>query len=1124
MSRCLTCGTDNAEGDSSCSECAQPLTDRDLLPAEERKVVTVLFCDLVGFTAVSELADPEDVRARLRPYHAKVRREIERYGGSVEKFIGDAVMAVWGAPLAHEDDSERAVRAALRILDAIEELNLGDPWLALAVRIGIATGEALVVLSARPDQGETFVTGDVVNTAARLQGSAPVGTIVVGEPTFRATERIFDYEPLPAAILKGKAEPTPRWRVRSARSRFGSDLARGPSTPLVGRERERAILRSTFDRAVRDSTVQLVTVAGEPGIGKSRLVEELFQDLDDRPSLTTWRQGRCLPYGDRISFWALGEIIKAEVGVLESDSREAAAAKLDAAVPAGDPDREWLKARLGTLVGLSSEPAAQEENFAAWRRFLEGVARSHPTVLVFEDLHWADDSLLAFLEYLTESATSVPVLLLCTARPDLYERHPGWAGGQRNATIDLAHLSEADIASLIAAVLGEAVIPAATEQLVTERSGGNPLYAKEFVRLLRDRDLLDAPLADLPFPESLQSLISARLDTLPGGRKGILQDGAVVGKVFWAGAVAAIGDRDPAAVIETLHDIARQEFVQLARSSSLVGEVEYGFGHILVRDVCYAQIPRGARAAKHIAAAAWLEASIAGRAEDLADVLAYHFSQALELSRIASRGDSHAELQSKAVHYLVMAGDRELALDVARAETSYAKALALAPPGDTDRPRVQERWANAAQQAGRLVEAADALAEAIAEYRLRGERLPAGRALTARSIVLSRLGDPVSDQVIGEAVALLESEPPGSELIEAYAELAASNAGAGAMDEAIANADRALGLAAKLGLDESPRALGFRGLFRCIAGDAEGLVDMRRALQLAHATGMGRETAVLHANLAYATGMIEGPASALQASSQALEFAERTGRADLALQIASNRVNELYDVGEWDEALATARQLAAAAKKSGVVDQRLARFVEASILALRGDGAQAIAHAEWLEREGRDARDVQWIAPGFAGAALALLAGGQPERALGLIAELNDLPSSRGDVQQYLSLLPELVRTAIACGDVSLAGELPDGVNALYPIQQNALLAANAAVTEGNGEVETAASLYASVADRWRAIGNIPELGFALVGQGRCLNRADRGRAELILDQAREIFVRLGARPSLEEVDRLMPR
>jgi class 3 adenylate cyclase len=602
---CPQCGEENPERAKFCLECGAALAEHPSAALEERKVVSVLFCDLVGFTAASEAADPEDVRARIRPYHARLRQEIERYGGTVEKFIGDAVMAVFGAPVAHEDDAERAVRAGLRILEAIAALNEADPTLSLQVRIGINMGEAVVALGARPEEGEGIVTGDVVNTASRLQGAAPVNGIAVSEQTYGATERVFEYEALEPVRVKGKAEPLALFRPLRARARFGSDVTRAHSTPLVGRELEKPLLIGTFERSAQQRSCQLVTIVGEPGVGKSRLCAELFAYIDERPGITRWRQGRSLAYGEGIAFWALGEIVKAECGILESDSPQEAEAKLEQALPGGDPDLAWLKARLAPLVGAGGEPASQEESFAAWRRCLESWAEARETVLVFEDLHWADAALLSFLEHLAEWTEGVPLLVLCTARPELYEQHPTFGANARNAQrINLSALSDAETARLLAALLERAVLPVETQQALLERAGGNPLYAEEFVRLLADRGEL-AGAAEVP--ESVQALIAARLDTLSPERKSLLQDAAVLGKVFWAGALAEMGDRELREVELALHELTRKELVRPARTSSMEGEAEYGFWHLLVRDVCYAQIPRAGRAARHRAAAAWIE-------------------------------------------------------------------------------------------------------------------------------------------------------------------------------------------------------------------------------------------------------------------------------------------------------------------------------------------------------------------------------------------------------------------------------------------------------------------------------------------------------------------------------------
>src|SRR5215216_610999 len=514
MPRCVDCGQDNPGGFRFCGACGASLTGPAPDPAEERRLVTVLFCDLVDFTARSDQADPEDVGAMLRPYHARQRAEIERRGGTLDKFIGDGVMAVFGAPMAHEDDPERAVGCALGMLAAIEELNQASPSLDLAVRIGVTTGEALVRLG--PDRQTESVVGDVVNTASRLQGVAPAGGVVVGETTFRATSRLFDYQELGAVQVKGKADPVPVWRLLGARSRTGIEAMRRAGTPFVGRQAELALLTGLFDRTVADRTVRLVTVVGEPGVGKSRYVGELAARLDDRTQVVTWRQGRCLPYGDGITFWALGEIVKAEAGILETDPPAQVSDKLREAVAALLPDpseREWVRARLAPLLGIADPEAVKPERaelFAAWRRLIEAMAASGPVVLVVEDLHWADPAMLEFLGHLVEHSTGLPLLILATARPELLERHPGWGDNPAATRIPLGALSDLETAQLVAALVGRSVLPVGVQALLLERADGNPLYAEEFARLLADRGLVvtdqAAAVPEIPVPQTVHGL------------------------------------------------------------------------------------------------------------------------------------------------------------------------------------------------------------------------------------------------------------------------------------------------------------------------------------------------------------------------------------------------------------------------------------------------------------------------------------------------------------------------------------------------------------------------------------------------------------------------------------------
>jgi class 3 adenylate cyclase/tetratricopeptide (TPR) repeat protein len=1082
---------------------------------EERKVVSVLFCDLVGFTAASDTADPEDVRARIRPYQARLREVIERHGGTVEKFVGDAVMAVFGAPVAHEDDAERAVRAGLRILDAIDDLNTEDASLSLQVRVGINTGEAVVVLDARPEEGEGIVTGDVVNTASRLQGAAPVNAVVVSEATHRATERVFDYEPLETVTVKGKPEPLALYRPLAARARFGSDVTRTHATPLVGRELEKPLLIGTFERAAQQQSCQLVTVIGEPGVGKSRLCMELFQHIEERPELTRWRQGRCLPYGEGIAFWALGEIVKAECGILESDSPDDVQSKLDSGVSETEQDRQWLLARLGPLVGLPGEPAAQEESFTAWRRFLEQLASDRPAVLVFEDLHWADPALLAFLEHLADWAEGMPLLILCTARPELHERHAGWAGGLRNATtINLAPLSDQETAQLVSALLERAVLPAETQRALLERAGGNPLYAEEFVRLLTDRGGLEG---EAEMPESVQALIAARLDTLTPERKILLQNASVIGKVFWAGALAAMGDRHQIEVEQALHELARKELVRPSRSSSMEGEAEYGFWHALVRDVCYSQIPRAGRADRHQRAAAWIERKAGERAEDLADVLAHHYVTALELSHAAGLGNCE-ELEASAIRYLALAGERAMALDLERAEQSLARALALAPPGHPERAFLLERWGEAARQQGRYRESKRGLEEAVTLYREQGNTIAAGRVLTALSQMLRRLGEPEAE-VLSEALILLEALSPGPELVEAYAALAGQHFVASAYREAITVAERTFELADQLALTPPVNALGYHAGARTVLGERQGLEEMKQALASAIDQGKSRDAGVLYNNLALAIWQYDGPQAGLATSREGIEFAKRRGHATTGL--TAQVLTLLAESGQGEQALRDAEPLLERLASGPHVPALIeARSVQLRMLTLRGDSDPTCEDADRLADLVRRGAPEDLIL-GFFAAAQVLLARNQPQRAHQLLTELAELSTARTDVY-YVSRLPDFIRTALALADADLAHRFLEGVEPRAPLNAHALTSSHAQLAEAGGNHSEAASLYADAAQRWHQFGNVPERAYALLGQGRCLHSLGDPAAKQPLLEARELFASMGYTPALAETEALL--
>jgi class 3 adenylate cyclase/tetratricopeptide (TPR) repeat protein len=945
---------------------------------KERKVVSCLFADLVGFTARAESLDPEDVEAILLPYHERLRSELERYGGTVEKFIGDAVMALFGAPIAHEDDPERAVRAALAIRDWAREEG------ELEVRIGVTTGEALVVLGARPEAGEGMASGDVVNTASRLQAAAPANGILVDETTCRATERAIEYRDAEPAEAKGKAEPVPVWEPLEPRARFGADVLT-PQTPLVGRERERELLASALDRAGSERSVQLITLVGVPGIGKSRLVAELFQLISESPEFVTWRQGRSLPYGDGVTYWALGEMVKNQVGILETDTAEQAAEKVAAEVARlfGDAaEARAVASRLGLLLGLEATAEQSEdtraESFYAWRRFFEELAGERPTVLVFEDLHWADDDLLDFVDHLVDWAADVPLLCVCTARPELLERTPAWGGGKPNAsTISLSPLSDEETARLLGALLARAVLPAEQQAALLARAGGNPLYAEQFAHMLAERAQGD----ELPLPETVQGIIAARLDGLESEEKTLLQDAAVIGKVFWAGAVAAMDGRDRAAVEQRLHALARKDFVRRQRRPSVEGESEYVFLHLLVRDVAYGQIPRAARSRKHSAVAEWL--STLGRPDDYSEVLAHHYLEALEYARAA--GGTDPTLEERARQALRKAGDRALGLNAfAAAARFYRGALDLWPERDPERAYVLFGLGAARHRAGEE-EAAAELEQARDELLSRGD--PDKAAEAEAMVAFQALGNTETSLArLEQALKLVSDRPPSRSKAFVLAQLAYR---AASIDDPAweRHAKEALTIAEELGLEE------LRASVLIAVGTATALQPgaaeaLEQAVTVADAID-SPESIRARVNLAAEVQAQGDLHRGFELQARARSDAERFGVGDFIQHLRTELVWEWYWRGRWDESSHEAGAVLAGVEAvyQNPVSRIFSPHVRARIRLARDDVAGAVVDSEEAMQVAR--RWPTWgnLGSVIAGRSRVQLSAGRSDEADALLSE-----------------------------------------------------------------------------------------------------------------------------------------
>jgi class 3 adenylate cyclase/tetratricopeptide (TPR) repeat protein len=1096
-------------------------------PAEERKVVSVLFVDLVDFTTHADQADPEDVRALLRPYHAAAKAEIESYGGTLEKFAGDAVMGIFGAPVAHEDDAERAVRAGVAVLERVSDLNHAHPSLDLAARVGVATGDALVDLTAKPEAGESMVAGDVLNTAARLQVAAAPGTVVVAERTYLATRDTVDYDDLGPRNVKGKADPVLVWQVRGIR--------RPPeqtSAAFVGRAHDLSLLEHTYARTVRESAIQLVTVVGEPGVGKTRLLSEFRRSLENEAQTITWRQGRCLPYGEGITFWALGEIVKAQAGILESDGSEVATDKLAAAVSAVVDDaaeRDWLVRQLAPLVGgRTADDVGPDERaetaFTAWRRFLEAVAAVQPLVLVVEDLHWADPALLAFVEHVVDRGANVPLLVACTARPELHERMPAWGGGKRNSTtIALSPLTGEETAQLLHTLLAHAVLPAETQTALLEHAGGNPLFTEQFVRMLLDQGILAVggtiePGATIRVPETVQAVITARLDTLTAEQKSVLHDAAVVGKVFWAGALTFMSGDHAGTVADHLHELVRKDLVRPARASAVKDDIEYGFVHILVRDVAYGQIPRRARALKHRAAAVWIERVVEERVVDHAELLAHHYLQALELTTAAGELDAVPELEEAARRFLMMAGDRALQLDVGRAEEYYGDALELLAAEDPARGRVLAKLAETAWLIGRLPEAERRYEEAIPALLRQGDVLAAGEAMIGQVQTLRDRGRTGrARELLTEATALLERERPGRELALAYLHAARDASVAGRSREAIPAAEKAIELCRTLGLEHHvARALQFRGIPALDLGEVGGLVDMEESLRICLELGLGYYTVNAYGNLADAQLRVAGPARALELYREGIAFGDRRGIVFKARWLEAETVWPLYDLGRWDELLEVADRVIEWDEDYGRSQVGLiALSYETYVLAQRGRLGEAQPLCEELIARARESGDEQVLAPSLTVAAITSRALGDTTAMLGYVREFGEF----GESGYWPMTLADSVRIASSVGELALAESLLRKPATLTPRGQYMLVSAEAAVAESRGEFELALELHERARGHWEAFGNVVEHAHALAGAGRCLTELGRGAESAArVEAARKAYDSLGAGPLVADV------
>jgi class 3 adenylate cyclase/tetratricopeptide (TPR) repeat protein len=1130
---CAACGSPNAPGAKFCGECGASLTAAPApvpAPAAERRLVTVLFADLVGFTSHAEARDPEDVRELLSRYFELCRTLIDRYGGTVEKFIGDAVMAVWGAPVAKEDDIERAVRAALDLAASVDALGqeVGVP--ELRARAGILTGEAAVTVGA---VGEGMVAGDLVNTASRIQAVAEPGGVLVGDVTKRATEAAVVYEDAGVRELKGKAEPVQLWRaVRVIGGRGGALRSTGLESPFVGRDRELRVIKELFHASAGESSAHLVSVMAVAGTGKSRLSWEFFKYIDGLADDVRWHRGRCLPYGEGVTYWALAEMVRTRAAIVEGEGPEAQLEKLHAAVEESIPDpeeRRFVEPRLAHLLGLDTAAPADRENlFSAWRLFYERLADEMPTVMVFEDMEWADASLLDFIEYLVDWSKNHPLFVIVLSRPDLAERRPTWGAGKRAFTsLYLEPLSSNDMDQLLAGL-----VPGLTDELrasIRERAEGVPLYAVETVRMLLDRGLLvprgstyepAGPIGALDVPETLHALIAARLDGLSADERRIVQDAAVLGKTFALDALAKLTGLSPADLEPTLAQLVRKEVLTLQSDPFSPERGQYGFLQDLMRRVAYDMLSKHERKARHLAAAALDQDD-----DEVVEVVAAHYLAARDADPGA---DDAEEIARHAAAALVRAGERVGALAASMEAQRYFEQAAELTSEPFERARLFERAGMMARDGARSV-------DALAHFERAMELFEEAGASHPRARVSARLGEVMWDtgrlrealERMDAALDLLSTEEPDADVAALAAQVGRFRLFSGDPDVAAERAETALDLAEALNLPEVlSQAVNTKAMILSNGGrNVEAGALIRLALQVALDNDLPSAALRAYNNAADLDARADRYEQAAAGYRAGLTLARRVGLRQSEWQFLG-QVYPLYALGRWDEALA----LAADVPDEAFVQTRFPFIcLLGPVVAIhvhRGD-VEAAARLTALHPEIRHSDDLTERAASVWADALLLLDSGDAAGALRAAETSWDMRveiaiSSEASKEAYVLA----VDAALALGDHERAGRLIASAEAMEPGTRPQSMTAHAmrhraVLAAAAGEQDRAEQLFRRAAALFRELAMPFAMAVTMLEHAEWLSAAGlAAEAAVLTAGAGEVFAELDARPWLDRLDR----
>jgi class 3 adenylate cyclase len=1041
----------------------------------ERRLVSVLFADLVGSTAFAEGRDPEDVRALLGEYFATASEAIERHGGVVEKFIGDAVMAVWGTPVAHEDDAERAVRSALDIVDRVAALG-AHMGVTLQARVGVLTGEAVAAVGA---VGQGLVAGDLVNTASRLQSAADPGTVLVGERTYRAASEAIAFAPIEALTLKGKQDKVPAWRALRVISEVGgSGRGSAPEPPFVGRDEELRLAKELLHATGRESRPRLLSVTGVAGIGKSRLLWELRKYIDGITESVYWHQGRCPAYGEGVTFWAFAEMVRGRAGIAETDDDATARQRLGDCLDdlvADDDERRWMEPRLGHLLGLDpAPPGGRDELFGAWRRFIERVADRGTTVLVFEDLHWADPGLLDFVESLLAWSRSAPILVITLARPELAERRPSWGAAVRASSGQhLDPLPHRDISALVTGYV-EGLPDGDLERLVS-RAEGIPLYAVETVRMLADRGILEQSgssylvVSDLGLildvPETLHALVAARLDGLPEVERSLVLDAAVTGHSFTLDAVCAVSGRSAEEVEPRLRALVGKEVLDQEVDPRSAERGQFHFVQSVIQEVAYSTLSKAARRSKHLACAQWF----AGLGEDeLAGIVASHFLEAYRAEPSAADAE---QIAGQAREWLHRAATRAFSLGSPEAAYTHAiQALSLAATPE-ERAALHATAATGAGLTGRLDLAWEHYAAASDGYQLLGDAQAEGRMLATAA----RYG--FEGDVRTEVVRRLEDvdrrlEEPGSEKVLVLAALADSASAEGHREDALRWSELALVLAQTLRDDEALSAAASARSWAFFNADRhfEAVLLSEGVMSMARRSGSAERqmTAALRHGVVLATG---DPRGAMESFLDSAAIAGRAGIRSAQAMGLANAAESAIDVGELEVA---ARALAEVEEigPMGSTESDAAALSKALLAAYLGDAVMAHDDLDRLELERRPDWAFVLMTTWFLRTRSAVrLVEEDPAGALTDAWESINLEASGGNAS---SALWTGVQAAARLRDPGAIASLLDATTGLRGAWVDAVRAtATAALTSLRGDVQEGHAALRVALDTWREL-NLP--------------------------------------------------